>query len=73
MKTRFPIDMPAWMAAGALASAQSRLQLKGFNSGTVASSKLPDEVREKMKRRFPGLGSETLLHSRSQAAFPPAN
>jgi glyoxylase-like metal-dependent hydrolase (beta-lactamase superfamily II) len=36
----------------------------------VASSKSADEVREKMKSRYPNLGLETLLDSGSQAAFP---
>jgi glyoxylase-like metal-dependent hydrolase (beta-lactamase superfamily II) len=39
---------------------------------SVASSKSADEVREKMKSRYPGLGLETLLTSGSQAAFPAA-
>jgi glyoxylase-like metal-dependent hydrolase (beta-lactamase superfamily II) len=37
---------------------------------SVASSKSADELREKMKSRYPNLGLETLPNSGSQAAFP---
>jgi len=36
----------------------------------VASSKSADELKEKMKSKYPDLGLETLLNSGSQAAFP---
>jgi len=37
---------------------------------SAASSKSAEELREKMKARYPNLGLETLLNSGSQAAFP---
>jgi glyoxylase-like metal-dependent hydrolase (beta-lactamase superfamily II) len=37
---------------------------------SAASSKSADELREKVKSRYPNLGLETLLNSSSQAAFP---
>jgi glyoxylase-like metal-dependent hydrolase (beta-lactamase superfamily II) len=45
-------------------------QYMAYFDQSVASSKSADELREKMKSRYPNLGLETLLNSGSRAAFP---
>jgi hypothetical protein len=45
-------------------------QYMQFFEQSAASSKSADELRDKVKERYPNLALETLLESGSRAVFP---